>query len=321
MNKIFFQNLFWAFVIVTAVVLSFCTLAGILGTFWWVFDLLSHFRVQYALGLLVVLLVFWVGKRKQSVTTTALFLCVNLFLIVPLFIRPSPGQTESDTYTILYANVRTENHQYHLLGEWIAQTAPDFVTLLEVNQVWLDELNLVEKGYQFYETEARSDNFGVALYSRYPLEMSEIHRFGRWDIPTIIATVSDDDTPMTFVVTHPVPPKSEKITWHRNLHMSELVNYMAELDGTLILAGDLNATSWSPHFRNWLKASQLRDSRLGFGIQPTWPTFNWLFLVPIDHFLITPDVYAHEREVGPNIGSDHFPLIMEFSILDNVGNN
>ncbi|MBC8506189.1 MAG: endonuclease/exonuclease/phosphatase family protein [Anaerolineales bacterium] len=321
MKNTILLNIFWAFINVTAATLFACTLVGFLGTWWWIFDLISHFRVQYLLGLSVILFVYRLGKRLRFVIITAIFFSINLILVLPFFIRPTAAHSGGRTYQILYANVRTENPHHHLLRKWIEQTDPDFIALLEVNQVWLDDLSLADQGYHFYEAEARSDNFGVALYSRYPLEVSEIHRFGRWDIPTIIATMSEDDTQMTFVVTHPVPPKSEKITWHRNIQMSELADYIAGLDDTVILAGDLNATSWSPFFGEWLKVSQLRDSRRGFGIQPTWPTYNWLFLVPIDHFLITSDVYVHEREVGPDIDSDHYPLLMEFSLSDKDGDN
>ncbi len=315
------QLLFWAAVNFAASVLFIFTLAGFLGTRWWIFDILSHFRVQYSLGLLAILILFGVGKKGNSAIFTAIFLCVNLILIIPLFIRPSSVQAGTDTYSILYANVRTENQQYYQVRELIEETNPDFVALLEVNQTWLDALNLTDLGYQFDVGEPRSDNFGIAFYSRYPLEVSEIRRFGRWDVPTIIATVSVDGAQMTFITTHPVPPKGDDISWHRNIHMHELAEFIAGMDGTIVLAADLNASSWSPHFRDWVNVSRLQDSRRGFGIQPTWPTFNWIFLVPIDHFLITPDVLVHHREVGPHIGSDHYPIMMEYSLSDNVGDN
>jgi len=176
---------------------------------------------------------------------------------------------------------------------------------------------VAEMGYPYSQVEARPDNFGVAFYSRFSLEQSEIRRYGHFDLPSVVAHLRIDDVPVTFIVTHPVPPKSESLTLNRNIQMSEISNFIAEQDGALILAGDLNATSWSPFLREWLHISQLRDSRRGFGVQPTWPTFNWIFLVPIDHILIMPDVQVHHREVGPNIGSDHYPLLLEFSLSDN----
>ncbi len=321
MKKNILIHLFWAGVNIATAILFLCTLAGFFGAWWWIFDILSHFRVQYLFGLVLLSLVYGVGRKKRPTIITALFLCVNLILIIPFYIRPSYGQPKTDSHRIFYANVRTENQQFHLVRTLIEDTDPDFVALLEVNQAWLDTLELDDLGYRFYVGEPRSDNFGIALYSRYPLEESEIRRFGRWDVPTIIATANVDGALITFIATHPVPPKGDDISWHRNIQMGELAEFIAEMEGTIILAADLNASSWSPHFRDWVKVSRLQDSRRGFGVQPTWPTFNRLFLVPIDHFLITSNVQVHHREVGPNIGSDHYPLIMEFSISDNTGEN
>jgi len=321
MKKPFLSNLFWAFINVLAVGLSICTLVGFFGTQWWIFDLISHFRVQYFLGLLVLILIYGVGKRLRSLIISAVFIFVNLFLILPLFFRPSAHQIEGDTFRILYANVYSDNPQHYLLRELIQDTEPDIVVLLEINQDWLDDLSLAEMGYPYYLAEARQDNFGVALFSRFPIEESEIRRFGLFDFPSILADLNIDDARVTFLVTHAVPPKSEKLTWHRNIHLSEIANYISGLDGNIILAGDFNSTSWSPFFREWLQVSQLRDSRNGFGFQPTWPAFNWFFLVPIDHLLITSDIQVYRREVGPHIGSDHYPLILEFSLSDKDGDN
>jgi endonuclease/exonuclease/phosphatase (EEP) superfamily protein YafD len=279
MKKPRLKDLFWAFVNVVALGLYGCSLVGLLGAWWWIFDLLSHFRVQYLLGLLAITLVYVIGKRWRFMIVTGV----------------------------------------HLLPEYIQETDPDFVVLLEINQQWLDDLNMPALGYSYFQAVPREDNFGIAFFSKLPIDGGETRQFGRFDIPSMVTFLNIDDQPFTFVITHPVPPKNEKLTWHRNLQMNEVAEYIAGLEGKVILAADLNATSWSPHFRDWIRVSQLQDSRRGFGIQPTWPSHNWLLLVPIDHILTTSDIQVHHREIGPHIGSDHYPFIMDFSALDNNG--
>ena len=78
--------------------------------------------------------------------------------------------------------------------------------------------------------------------------------------------------------------------------------------------GDLNVSPWSAEFRQLLKDSQLRDSTKGFGLQPTWPTHVRLMQIPIDHLLYSSDIKIIDRRVGPNIGSDHYPLIVDLQI-------
>ncbi len=229
-----------------------------------------------------------------------------------MYFSPPDVQSNDQVYRILLANVLTENQNHELLSSLIIETAPDFVMLLEVNQTWLDDLNLVTLGYTDDLIKPRDDNFGIAFYSRYPIENSEFHRFGSLDLPSIVSYVKLDNQPLVFVLSHPVPPKSEGLTLHRNKHMQDLMAYVVEQDENTMVVGDFNSTSWSPFFKEWLKNTNLLDSRLGFGIQPTWPTQYWYFRVPIDHILVTPEVIVHAREIGPEIGSDHFPVILDF---------
>jgi hypothetical protein len=58
---------------------------------------------------------------------------------------------------------------------------------------------------------------------------------------------------------------------------------------------------------------------------PTWPTeakfspikppLSWLLLIPIDHFLISPEIKVLDIRTGANVGSDHLPLIADL-VLD-----
>jgi endonuclease/exonuclease/phosphatase (EEP) superfamily protein YafD len=58
----------------------------------------------------------------------------------------------------------------------------------------------------------------------------------------------------------------------------------------------------------------MRDSRRGYGIQPTWPAGVPALLIPLDHLLHTPDIVITSRRVGADAGSDHYPVIVEFFI-------
>jgi endonuclease/exonuclease/phosphatase (EEP) superfamily protein YafD len=63
-----------------------------------------------------------------------------------------------------------------------------------------------------------------------------------------------------------------------------------------------------------MRISNLHDSRKGFGIQPTWPSDKPIFMVPIDHVLVSKEIRIQNRFTGPDIGSDHRPVIVDFSL-------
>ncbi len=52
----------------------------------------------------------------------------------------------------------------------------------------------------------------------------------------------------------------------------------------------------------------LIDSRIGFGSKMTWPAMLPLMGITIDHILVSKDITVLKHEVGPNIGSDHYPV-------------
>ena len=70
---------------------------------------------------------------------------------------------------------------------------------------------------------------------------------------------------------------------------------------------------WSPYYRDLVNKGQLNNVRAGFGIFPTWPIFQPLLSIPIDHCLVSKDFQVLETRKGRKIGSDHFPLITDIA--------
>lgn len=62
----------------------------------------------------------------------------------------------------------------------------------------------------------------------------------------------------------------------------------------------------------------LKDTEYGFGIQPTYPVnrpWSWLKRIPIDHCLVSSRFVALNRETGPSVNSDHYPLLVELGLM------
>ena len=53
----------------------------------------------------------------------------------------------------------------------------------------------------------------------------------------------------------------------------------------------------------------LCDTRASY--QGSYPTSSALVRIPIDHVLVSCDVGVHDREIGPDVGSDHLPVVVD----------
>ncbi|EMI19506.1 endonuclease/exonuclease/phosphatase [Rhodopirellula maiorica SM1] len=125
--------------------------------------------------------------------------------------------------------------------------------------------------------------------------------------------LSDGD-PIQLIATHPLPPM-QKSTWQdRNRAFAGLAEQVQQQGSQRsIVAGDLNCTPWSYWFRRLREQSGLRESALGHGLHSTWnPTSLPLPGLMIDHVLIGSRINVARHFVGPDIGSDHRPVIVDF---------
>ena len=312
-------NVFWRLLEFGGLLVCLATVAGFLGRYNWVLDLFSHFRLQYLLLLSGATALFLLGERYPQAIASGLFAGINLLLIVPLFIKqatpkPSPTTNPKGTYRALLVNVLQKNDAFGTVRHLIRSEEPDFIVLIEVNKTWIDQLKPALDDFPFKQMPLREDNYGIALFSRFPIKSSEIRFFGTARVPSIICTFHLQGLPVTILATHPPPPKTKIKAHLRNIQMARIAEYLRSQPGEVLLIGDLNMTSWSPHFRDLIRISGLRDSRKGFGLQKSWPTNRLLLRIPIDHILVSDGVIVQSRRIGKFNGSDHYPVIMDFTL-------
>lgn len=303
----------WDLVTASGAVLSVASLFAYLGRFWWFLDLFSHFRVQYFLGLSAVALLLSFRRRYQAPVLFGLLAVANLCTIAPLYFgaEPKPAKV-SRTYRGLLMNVNTESGVQANAARVIRELAPDFVALEEVNDQWLSALSPTLREFPYSRAMPREDNFGIALYSKYPLLQGKILQVGEADIPSVTAELALPDGRVMVIATHPLPPGGPENSRLRNDQLAQLPNVVRQSSLPVLLLGDLNATPWCFHFKKLLRQSNLRNGSQGRGVLGTWPTFLPLVLIPIDHCLHSAGLHVTRIGTGPKTGSDHYPLVVDF---------
>lgn len=296
-------------------VLGLASLAGFFGQFGYVTELVSHLRLLYAIGfapLLLILLCF--RQRKMLGIGIALFI-INAVPIAQLYFpQAETGVETKQTYlTLLQVNLwGPRNSHYDQVLALVRRESPDLVGISEITQTWEAKLKEGLPEYPYQVIEKRFG--GIALFSKIPLIEPGVSYFAAIKRPRITTKINIGGELVTVILAHPVIPKWQSEI--RNNELKEIATQSRDARTPVIVFGDLNCSPWSYYFGKVLEVGRLGDSERGFGLQPTWNA-RWYFpLVPIDHCLFTREFLALVREVGPDVGSDHLPVLVKIGMRE-----
>lgn len=305
--------------------LSIPLVAGFFGAWHPALDSFAHFRVHLAVLMMLVALPLLVtsfrwqavaalafGLAALSTTTSAL----RIPGIGPVHAGFEPRSDGRPVYKMLQMNLRYDNAYPEKVLQLVARSQPDVITLEEVSGMWRDKLKPLFARYP-YQVMCDYPNgvFGVAVLSRRP--------FAEGSVPTCIdggvlavASVDFGGRIADVAALHlgwPWPFEQAK-------QVGELDGNFAALGANALLGGDFNATPWSNTVKRVASAG-------GLTLMPaagrTWLTFKLPDVMrfaglTIDHVMAKGDVVVHSMTMADDAGSDHRPLLVEFSFRDSA---
>ena len=303
-------------------ILKFGTIAALLASILpslfpntWFIDIFSNFKLQLIIVSVLLFILNLFSNKSKTIGAILLIITVwNASFIHNLYDQYKFVQINKlRGTTIASINLLSSNNESKKVIDFIKTNNPDVLILLEYNSKWEKLLLETTSTYQFKKAEVRNDNFGIGYFSKIESEMA-ILNFDHTRVPSIKADLKINEQSLTIIATHPFPPVGQEMFESRNAHLKTLAKMRQEFSENLIVVGDLNTSSYSHHFQTLLSATNLKDSRNGFGILPTWPSNIQLLQTTLDHFLVSNTISVMRRGVGTNIDSDHLPILMEFRI-------
>lgn len=287
------------------------------GAWHWLLDLASHFRWYYLLAAAGGLTVSLVLRYRWPTLCLVAAVAGNAWALLPFWLplpvtgaqdRPGVEAAASPPLKAVTANVLRENPGKDRLLAYLRERRAEIVAVLEVDAAWAAALESLADIYPHRLIAPRPDNFGLAVLSRWPLAEQRVVEFVAGSYPSMVTRIRRPEGEFLFVAIHPFPPYTR---FHWNLMREQFRSLAAFVAGAplpCIVAGDYNATPWSVPFREFATSSGLRDTSLGHGVQGSWNARLWLPRIPIDHILVPPETRVLRRSLGPDIGSDHFPV-------------
>jgi len=274
------------------------------STLAWLIDLGGHWQWLYLCGLLGFgALAAWADRR---------WACIMLALPLPwLAAAPAAPSLAQGVValSVASANVHLENADARPLRQWLSVTRPDVVILLEVSPAYAAGLQGL-RDYPHQKLLTQEGPFSIALLSRHLLfDVELLHDAD--GIPRLTAKLDVAGQRVRILAEHPMPPLSRQYHAQRNQKLAARAADASASALPTVLAGDLNATPWSSAFAG-LAGKGLRRAS---GITPSWPAIGRAFPgIPIDHVLVSSHWAVVSAERGPDLGSDHYPVLVRLAL-------
>jgi endonuclease/exonuclease/phosphatase (EEP) superfamily protein YafD len=287
------------------------TAASLLGRSDWRLSLLSHFRLHLAAGSLVGLAASAASRRRGPAALLAAALAANLADTLrreaarPAAASPSGGRWGSAAVILVSYNARRHNPRKRRALDWIARSGADLAVVVEVTPDWREALlDGLGPLYPYRAFGPDNHGAGVAVLSRHPLR-----RLAALDIDDqglVAVRVGHPDLPFTLFAVHPAHAIRRRSLRPQRAFLGRLAALVRRVGGPVAVAGDLNTTPWSREFRRLLARSGLDGPLLRAG---TFPAKLGRFGLPIDHVLAGRGLHVATVAPGPDLGSDHRPVI------------
>jgi len=309
------------------------TALTLLASQWWIADLFTSFRVQYVVAGAAVALLALALRRRAAVVAALAAIAVNLSGagLLPALVdgaaggaaasAPEPataaqigaGGGRPPTVRFVSANVYAGNDDPAGLLRLIETEQPDILLVLEHTFVFRDALRAFSERYPYRLIGTSLDQFGIALYSRFPLRDGQVAPLGETD--AVIATIDVHGSALRFVGVHLLPPMTPAWAASRNRQLAAVAALAAATDGAVLVCGDLNVTPWSPQFARFVEDSKL-ETVAARPLSWTWPAGMLPLGVRIDHCFRRGGIATSIAAALGDIGSDHYPLAVEFAMDD-----
>lgn len=296
----------------------------------WPFELLVSFTpvvVFIAFTGLAILLVGLVVSRRvfahwrlAAALGSSLLLCLY-GIFYSMNVQPQAQLVSKDSSpTIKFAtfNKLYKNKDLRTASNYFKEQNIDVLAVQEANRGEIEALSK-QLGFQYYHASGALNtghSTRVGIISRYPVSEVKDIRLGNG--PSLVRAAID--TPeygkIAFYALHLSGPFTPKSYSTRGTDFVTLAQTLQKEKLPAVLGGDFNTTIFSPDLREFNEAVSSKYQTI---TTMRWPQCSWYgFGAPlclrIDHVYIPKNAKLIKTSIAPNLGSDHRPVIAEFTL-------
>lgn len=276
-------------------------------------DILAQFTAPALLAAALTTLVC-MGLRLWPAVATGLLAGLILVLAVwPQWMTVMGLRQEDQPVIRVYsANLWAPNTNVDAMRKSIVSANPDIVILVEVGDAPMARRDELLAGYANRYISGSLDVGGVrsVIASRYPITQELPWRND--GLSAVGAVVSTPLGPINIFGVHLTRPWPYEYQWGQITQAMALTSRFADAPSNpVIIAGDFNSVS-SARIGRQIKGDIGLIPAPGF--PGTWPTQLPSFVgITIDQVYRSPTLALISRRIGEPTGSDHYPVVTEFT--------
>ena len=303
-------GLFWASLTLAQVCVALGVVLGFAYMVSAYTDLAAQAAFQLGLASLVIAAPFALGRRwLRTGLSVAIAAAALSFSYVPAPVQQCT--IEDKTMRLVFFNMWVRNTHTDETVEFLETVDADILVLTELSYQFRDKFGALKSQYP-YHSQWLDGREWVGILSRYP--MNDIS--DRFQSPTSTEHVKagvleTEQGPMVVVGTHLTRPWPFNPPERQIIEAQALSDPLHTTPKPKMIVGDFNAVSWGSIVKMVTKPNGLRP----LPSAGTWPTFLPRPLrIPIDQALIGQGFACASKSVGPTVGSDHKPIIVDFAL-------
>ena len=287
------------------------------------FDSVGHFRLHLAAAGILTGLILLATRSLLGGAALATVSALSFLTTIWPALGAGKAQAAGEPtaiYRLLQANLRFDNQTPEEFIRMLGETKPDIATVEEIPDMWAKRLMTVSAIYPHQLICPGRDRIGgVAIISRRPFTLNGLTHCDS-DGALAVQAIDIGGRTVTVSAMHlewPWPKmQPQQLGW-----LKPVFQNIKEAGHPVLIGGDMNATPWSAAVGRIATETGTRALPQARG---TW-IFKWFpksltpwFGLPIDNIMASSEVTVHSAATQRPIGSDHLPILLEFS-LDSAG--
>ena len=219
---------------------------------------------------------------------------------------------------IMVVNVLIKNRQGERLRQVVRAARPDVLLALEPDAWWAQALRPLQASYPYRVELPNEAAYGLILYSRLPLAATQVQDLMQRQVPSVRTRVQlPNGREVDFFGIHPTPPIPDNYpdgVGLRGVALRKVAELVQPDTRPTVVAGDFNDVSWSATVSQLTSRGGLHDVSRGRGFYNTFDANSHLARWPLDHFFVSSQWRVVALRRLPDVGSDHFPLLVELTL-------